>query len=41
MLKNAELCDFVLAPRLKKKIPMILGSQYATLGANASAFLIS
>jgi hypothetical protein len=38
MLKNAELCDFVLAPRLKKRIPMNLGSQFATLGVNASAF---
>jgi hypothetical protein len=38
MLINAEHYDFVLAPRLKKRIPMNLGSQFATLGANASAF---
>jgi hypothetical protein len=39
MLINAELCDFVMAPRLKKRIPMNLGSQFATRGANASAFI--
>jgi len=31
LLINAELYDLVLAPRLKKRIPTNLGSQFATL----------
>jgi len=34
-----KIYDFVLAPSLKKGIPMNLGSQFATLWANASAFI--
>jgi ethanolamine transporter EutH len=30
---------FVLAPRLKKTISSNLGGQFATLGANVSAFI--
>ncbi len=36
---NAELYGLVLAPRLKKRIPSTLGSQFATLGANVPAFI--
>jgi hypothetical protein len=36
---NAELYGLVLAPRLKKRIPSNLGSQFATLGANVPAFI--
>jgi hypothetical protein len=32
LLMNAEIYGVVLAPRLKKRIPSILGSQFATLG---------
>jgi hypothetical protein len=31
----------VLAPKLKKRIASNLGSQFATLGANVLAFIIS
>jgi len=30
---------FYMAPRLKKRIPQDLGSQFATLGANVRAFI--
>jgi hypothetical protein len=39
LLINAEIYGLVLAPRLKKRIPSILGSQFATLGANVPAFI--
>jgi hypothetical protein len=36
----AELDGLVLAPRLeKKRMPSNLGGQFATLGANVSAFI--
>jgi hypothetical protein len=34
---NAELDGLVLAPRLKKRIPSTLGSQFATLGGQCSS----
>jgi hypothetical protein len=34
-----ELYGLVLAPRLKKRIPPNLGSQFATLDANVPAFI--
>ncbi len=36
---NVELYDLVLAPRLKKRIPTNLGSQFATLWANFHTFI--
>jgi hypothetical protein len=41
LLRNAELYELVLAPRLgkKKRIQSNLGGQCATLGANVSAFI--
>ncbi len=39
LLINAELYGLVLDPRLKKRIPSNLGSQFATLGANVPAFI--
>jgi hypothetical protein len=36
---NVELYGLLLAPRLKKRIPQDLGSQFATLGANVPAFI--
>jgi hypothetical protein len=39
LLINAELYGLVLAPRLKKRIPSNLGSQFATLGPNVPAFV--
>jgi hypothetical protein len=39
LLINDELYGLVLAPRLKKRIPLNLGSQFATLGANVPAFI--
>jgi hypothetical protein len=39
LLINAKLYGLVLAPRLEKKIPSNLGGQFATLGANVSAFI--
>ncbi len=39
LLINAELYGLVLAPRLKKRIPSNLGSQFATLGTNVPAFI--
>jgi hypothetical protein len=41
LLINAELYGLVLASRLEKRIPLNLGSQFATLGANVPAFLMS
>jgi len=35
---NTELYGLVLAPKLKKRIPSNLGSQFPTLGANVPAF---
>jgi hypothetical protein len=37
LLINAKLYGLVLAPRLKRRIPTNLGSQFATLGANVPA----
>jgi hypothetical protein len=39
LLINAELYGLVLGPRLKKRIPLNLGSQFATLGSNVPAFI--
>jgi hypothetical protein len=39
LLINAEHYGLSLAPRLKKRIPLNLGSQFATLGANVSTFI--
>jgi hypothetical protein len=39
LLINAELYGLVLAPWLEKQIPSNLGGQFATLGANVSAFI--
>jgi hypothetical protein len=39
LLLNAELYGLVLAPRLKKRMPWNLGSQFATLGPNVPAFV--
>jgi hypothetical protein len=39
LLINVELYGLVLAPRLKKRIPSNLGSQFATLVANVVAFI--
>jgi hypothetical protein len=39
LLLNAELYGVASAPRLKKGIPTDLGRQFATLGANVSAFI--
>jgi len=39
LLMNAELYGLVLAPRLKKGVSLNLGGQFATLGANVSAFI--
>jgi hypothetical protein len=39
LLINAELYGLVLAPRLKKRIPSNLGSQFATLEADVPAFM--
>jgi hypothetical protein len=39
LLINAELYGLVLAPRLKKEVSLNLGGQFATLGANVSAFI--
>jgi hypothetical protein len=39
LLINAEHYGLVLAPRLKKRIPSNLGSQFATHGANVSTFI--
>jgi hypothetical protein len=39
VLINAELYGLVLASRLKKRIPLNLGRQFATLGANVPAFI--
>jgi hypothetical protein len=36
---NAELYGLVMAPRLKKRIPTNLGSQFATLGSNVPSFI--
>jgi hypothetical protein len=37
LLINAKLHGLVLAPTLKRRIPMNLGSQFATPGANVPA----
>jgi hypothetical protein len=37
LLINAELDGLVLASRLKKRIPLNLGNQFATLGAKQQA----
>jgi len=39
LLINAELYGLVLAQRLKERIPLNLGSQFATLGPNVPAFV--
>jgi hypothetical protein len=39
LLINAEVYGLVLAPRLKKGASLNLGGQFATLGANVSAFV--
>jgi hypothetical protein len=39
LLINAELYGLVWTPRLKKRIPSNLGSQFATLGTNVPAFI--
>ncbi len=39
LLINAEHYGLSLAPRLKKRIPLNLGSQFATLGANVSSLI--
>jgi hypothetical protein len=39
LLINVELYGLVLAPRLKKRIPSNLGSQFTTLVANVVAFI--
>jgi len=39
LLINAELDGLVIAPRLKRRIPSNLGSQFATPGANVPAFI--
>jgi hypothetical protein len=41
LLINIELYDLVLGPRLKKRIPSNLGSQFTTLVANVVAFIIN
>ncbi len=39
LLINVELYGLVLAPRLKRRIPSNLGSQFETLVANVVAFI--
>jgi hypothetical protein len=39
LLVNSEHDDLVFAPRPKNRIPSNLGGQFATLGANISAFI--
>jgi hypothetical protein len=40
LIINAELYSLVLVPRLKeRRIPLNLGSQFATLEANVPAFI--
>ncbi len=39
LLINVEFYGLVLAPRLKKRIPSNLGSQFATLVANVVTFI--
>jgi len=39
LLINVELYNLVLAPRVEKRIPTNLGSQFATLWANFHTFI--